>query len=82
MLEWFSQAFGKAIGAVVSETLSARDDIRHAMMGGWFGRNFEPHPNRKESDLGWTLADRDKRDAAEPQAHEPAKPDRERGIDR
>lgn len=82
MLDWFINAFGKAADAVARGTRTIADEGRHAIMGGWFGSNFEPHPLRQSDKLGWTLPDRDKRDAPEPQAHEPAKPDRERGIDR
>ena len=36
MIDWFAQAFGEAVS-----------DIRHELMGGWFGRHFEPHPSRQ-----------------------------------
>ena len=76
MAEWFDRTFGAAVG----EVQNAIADIRHELLGGWFGRNFEPHPSRQQTDLGWTLSDRSKA-AAEPQpaAHEP---EREQGIDR
>jgi hypothetical protein len=82
MLDWFFSAFGKAVDRVVEGAGHAIADMRHEALGGWFGRNFEPHPTRQKHDLGWTLPDREKGNAPEPQAHEPAKPDREHGIDR
>ena len=73
MAEWFARAFD----AVVGEARSAISDIRHELLGGWFGRNFEPHPMRKQGDLGWTRPYDEK-------GHEPEsqKPEREHGIDR
>lgn len=40
MRDWFDRAFGAAGNAV--------DEIRHELLGGWFGRNFEPHPMRRQ----------------------------------
>lgn len=77
MAEWFARAFGVA----ASEARTAIADTRSKLIDeAWFGRK-SPEPHRQH-DLGWTLPDRDKRDAPEPQVHEPAKPDHERGIDR
>lgn len=39
-MSWFSRNFG-SVGNVVA-------DIRHELLGGWFGRNFEPHPMRHQ----------------------------------
>lgn len=77
MAEWFDRTFGAAVG----EVQNAIADIRHELLGGWFGRNFEPHPSRQQADLGWTRPAEEKGQASEPQAaaHEP---ERERGIDR
>lgn len=36
MSRWFDRAFATA-GQAVAEA-------RHEILGGWFGRNFEPHP--------------------------------------
>ena len=33
MGDWFADAFGGAVA-----------DVRHELLGGWFGRTFEPHP--------------------------------------
>lgn len=41
MSNWFARNFGNPGNAVA--------DIRHELMGGWFGRNFEPHPTRQQS---------------------------------
>ena len=41
MSNWFSRNFGSPGDAVA--------DIRHELLGGWFGRNFEPHPTRKQA---------------------------------
>lgn len=77
MADWFARAFDVA----ASEARTAIADSRNKLIDeGWFGRKTpEPHGSH---DLGWTLPDREKGNAPEPQAHEPAKPDPERGIDR
>ena len=77
MRDAFLKAFGRAVDGAVEGARSAFADIRHEVLGGWFGRNFEPHPTRQQPDLGWTLP-------REERAHEPEQeqPDRERGIDR
>lgn len=41
MSSWFARNFGNPGNAVA--------DIRHELMGGWFGRNFEPHPTHQKS---------------------------------
>lgn len=40
MSRWFDRAFATA-GQAVAEA-------RHEILGGWFGRNFEPHPMQKQ----------------------------------
>jgi hypothetical protein len=82
MAEWFARAFGRAVDGIVEGVGQAVAEGRHELLGRWFDRNFEPHPTRQQPDLGWFLADREKGNAPEPQAHEPAKPEREHGIDR
>ena len=42
MSSWFSRNFGSVSNVVA--------DIRHELLGGWFGRNFEPHPMRQQPD--------------------------------
>jgi hypothetical protein len=39
MTDWFDRAFG-AVGDAVAEA-------RHELLGGWFGRTFEPHPMQR-----------------------------------
>ena len=34
--DWFERGFGNAIA-----------EVRHELLGGWFGRSFEPHPLRQ-----------------------------------
>jgi len=66
MIKAFLEAFGE-IG------LSALGEIRHELLGAYFGRNFEPHPtNRQPADL---TPDR------EPE-HDPLGRTRDLGIDR
>ena len=60
MSRWFTEAFGNAV-----------DEIRHELLGGWFGRNFEPHPARQQD-----------REHAEPDRGERDIHGNERGIDR
>lgn len=38
-------AFITAVGTIADET-------RHALLSGWFGRHFEPHPTQQRSDPG------------------------------
>lgn len=38
MSNWFTRGFGNAVA-----------EARHELLGGWFGRNFEPHPVRQQS---------------------------------
>jgi hypothetical protein len=72
MAEWFNRNFD----AGAAEARSAVDDIRHALLGGWFGRNFEPHPTRQQNDLGWT------RDDGRAASAEPLGPERDHGLSR
>lgn len=52
MSSWFDRAFATA-GQAVAEA-------RHEIMGGWFGRHFEPHPIQKQTQLNdREVADRD-----------------------
>lgn len=37
--EWFDRAFGAASDAVA--------EVRHELLGGWFGRHFQPHPGQR-----------------------------------
>ena len=57
MRDWFASAFGVA-GQAIAEA-------RHELLGGWFGRNFEPHPMQHHGQseglspaetLGWDRA--------------------------
>jgi hypothetical protein len=63
MNNWFDRAFstlGEAIG-----------EIRHEILGGWFGRTFEPHPMQQKG--------------LDPEQSSPGERDihgNERGIDR
>lgn len=60
---WYARNFGP-----VSNVVS---DVRHVVLGGWFGRNFEPHPTRAP------LAEREAPDPGDRDIH-----GNERGIDR
>ncbi len=40
---WFDEAFG----SLADGAADAMDSIRHELLGGWFGRTFEPHPSAK-----------------------------------
>ena len=60
MSRWFDETFGNAIA-----------EVRHELLGGWFGRNFEPHPTRQAA------AERDQPSPGERDIH-----GNERGIDR
>jgi len=62
MIDAFISAFGSAVA-----------EVRHELLGSYFGRNFEPHPtNRQPADLS---PDR------EPE-HDPLGRTRDIGIDR
>ncbi|HEV7659322.1 MAG TPA: hypothetical protein VGO55_05705 [Allosphingosinicella sp.] len=37
---WFEEVFG-TLGDAVAE-------VRHELLGGWFGRTFEPHPMQRQ----------------------------------
>lgn len=63
MRDWFDRAFGAAGNAV--------DEIRHELLGGWFGRNFEPHPTQQRGS-----------EHAEPSPGERDIHGNDRGIDR
>ena len=56
MRDWFEEIFATA-GQAVAEA-------RHELLGGWFGRNFEPHPQQRDGQdrsaaeqLGWEQGD-------------------------
>lgn len=63
MTDWFDRAFG-TLGNAVAEA-------RHELLGGWFGRHFEPHPELRQG------LDREQPSLGERDIH-----GNERGIDR
>jgi hypothetical protein len=43
MSSWFTRNFGSVGGPVA--------DIRHELLAGWFGRNFEPRPTHEQGGI-------------------------------
>lgn len=43
MSSWFTRNFGNVGGAVA--------DVRHELLAGWFGRNFEPRPTHERGEV-------------------------------
>ena len=43
MSSWFARNFGSVGGAVA--------DVRHELLAGWFGRNFEPRPTHGQGNI-------------------------------